>query len=162
MLDALQAYFAGEKAGAAVFVLCGGLALLAGVAFWFRGPFLKGVSVPLVAVALIHLGVGATVYLRTDRQQAERIEQLRKSPSDYRLQEGQRMANVQAGFERYRQIEIGLMVFGAGALGLGLARRRLLLAGLGAGLLWQAAFTLLLDGFAEARAETYVAAILAL
>lgn len=162
MLDTLQVYFAGEKAESLVFIAAGVVGLLGGVVFLFRGAFLKGMAGPLMAVALIHLVVGGTVYSRTDAQVATLTQQLQQDPVGYRTAELQRMQAVNANFDLYRRIEIGLIALGVLGFAAGWARRRRMLAGAGAGLAWQAAFTLFLDFFAEARADTYTAAILAL
>ena len=162
MLDAMQAYFAGEKAESLVFMAAGVVAFVTGAAFLFRGTFLKGMAGALMAVALIHLVVGSTVFLRTDAQLAALTAQLQQDPEAYRAEESARMATVNSNFDLYRNIELGLIALGAVMLLAGRARGRALLAGAGAGLALQAAFTLGLDLFAEARADIYTAAILAL
>lgn len=162
MHESLHLYFASEKFGSLIFLAAGILGFAIGVVFLFRGAFLKGMAYPLIAVAWIHFAVGATVYLRTDDQVTALAQQLHDDPATFRSQETQRMAQVNANFDRYREIELALAAFGALALMLGLVARRFLTAGLGGGLALQAGATLLLDLFAERRADLYTAALLAL
>ena len=162
-LETLLNYFAGEKAESVLFIAAGATALLAGIAFWFRGaPVLKGAAIPLVAIALIHLVVGATVFSRTEDLVRTLVTQLEQQPAAYKAEESARMARVNDNFDLYKQIEITLTLAGLGMAAWGLQRARPFLAGAGCGLAFQAMFTLLLDFFAEARADVYTQALMAM
>ena len=162
-LETLLGYFAGEKAESVLFIAAGATALLAGLAFLVRGaPILRGAAIPLIAVALIHLVVGGSVFSRTDAQVRELVVQLEQQPAAFKAEESARMAVVNDNFDLYKQIEIALVLAGLGMLAFGMQRARPLLAGAGCGLVFQAAFTLLLDFFAEARADAYTQALMAM
>ena len=162
-LETLLNYFAGEKAESVLFLAAGATSVIAGLAFWFRGaPVLKGAAIPLVAIALIHLVVGATVFSRTDGQVHALAAQLEHQPAAFKAEESARMAQVSDNFDLYRQIEIALTLAGLAMTAWGMQRARPFLAGAGCGLAFQAMFTLLLDFFAEARADAYTQALIAL
>lgn len=160
-IETLLNYFAGEKAESVLFMAAGAAALLAGIAFWFRGaPVLRGAAVPLVAIALIHLGVGAAVFGRTDDQVRALATQLEQQPAGFKAEESARMSVVNDHFDLYKQIEIALTLAGLATAAWGMQRSRPFLAGAGVALAFQAVFTLLLDFFAEARADAYMQALM--
>lgn len=162
-IEILLNYFAGEKAESVLFIAAGATALLAGIAFWLRGAVvLKGAAIPLVAIALIHLAVGTSVFARTDAQVRALIPQLEQQPAAFKAEESARMAVVNDNFDLYKQIEIALALAGLGMVAWGLQRSRPFLAGAGFGLAFQALFTLVLDFFAEARADVYTQALMAM
>ncbi|MFM8465409.1 MAG: hypothetical protein ACKOA0_15190, partial [Burkholderiaceae bacterium] len=70
MLQDLQRYFSAEKSESLLFVAVGILAI--GLAVWLLqdGHRLRSAAFPLIAIALIQLVVGGTVFLRTDGQVA--------------------------------------------------------------------------------------------
>jgi hypothetical protein len=153
----LLRYFAAEKQESLLFVAAG-VAALAISAFLLRGggPY-RGMILPLAAVALIQLGVGGSVYLRTDRQVAGLSAQLERVPAVYRSEETARMEKVLSGFRLYKTVEIALL-----AAGIGLALlfpRRDLPYSAGIGLVSQASLMLVLDLFAERRAREYLDAL---
>lgn len=162
-IETLLGYFAGEKAESVLFIAAGATALIAGIAFWLRGaPVLRGASIPLVAVAIIQLVVGATVFSRTDGQVRALATQLEQQPAAFKAEESARMAVVNDNFDLYKQIEIALALAGLGMAAWGMQRARPFLAGAGCGLALQALFTLVLDAFAEARADAYTLALMAM
>lgn len=162
MLEQMHEYFAAEKSESLLFVAVGLAAFIAGALFLFRDRFLKGMAYPLIAVALIQVTVGNTVYWRTDEQVAALVQQFQTEPEVYRQQELQRMGVVNRNFDLYRLIEFALLGAGICAALAGLASRRRLLAGAGVGLVVQSAFMLVLDFFAETRADLYTARIVGL
>jgi hypothetical protein len=160
-IETLLNYFAGEKAESVLFMVAGVTALLAGIAFSIRGaPVLRGAAIPLVAIALIHLVVGATVFARTGDQVRALAAQLEQQPAAFKTEESARMAVVNDDFDLYKQVEIALTLAGLAMAAWGMQRARPFLAGAGVGLALQAVFTLLLDFFAEARADVYTQALM--
>ena len=151
-------YFGAEKNEALLFMLVGVAAIVLSVQLWRRPSTLRGMGWPLVAIALIQLGVGATVYLRSDDQMRALLQQQRSQPEAYKAAETQRMKVVIANFELYRQIEIALLALGMAIVVL--LRRRAFWFAFGLGLVLQSAFMLALDWFAERRAQAYFAAVL--
>jgi len=157
MPDYLAAYFQAEKQESAVFVVMGLAAIGVAIGAWRWRPRYRAIAYPLVAVALIQMAVGGTVFARTDRQAAALVEQRRAAPAAFRTAEGARMASVMANFQVYKTIEIGMLVAGAGLVIF--YRKRSALAAIGAGCLLQGGAMLAFDLFAEARGRNYVEAI---
>lgn len=68
--DVIRTYFAGEKSEAALILLAGIAAVATAGWLWFaiREPFARGLASTLLLVAALGLGVGGTVYFRSDAQ----------------------------------------------------------------------------------------------
>lgn len=155
MTGAIQSYFQAEKSESLLFVGMGILAVCAAIFFLVRGSaFQKGMAYPFIAIALIQIVVGGAVYLRTDAQVAGLIALHASNPAEYKAQELPRMEKVNRSFDVYKIIEIGLLAAGV-ALMLYFRRRSAGWSGAGLGLSLQAGVMLLLDLFAEARADVY-------
>jgi hypothetical protein len=159
MSEEMADYFISEKQESLLFMAVGILAIGVAVWLWMNGHRLKSMAFPLVAVALIQLVVGGSVYFRTDSQLAGLRKQAAEAPAAYKAEESARMTAVMKNFILYKWIEIALLA--AGIVLIVFWQRHDLAAGIGAGLVLQSAFMLCLDLFAEARGETYVAALLA-
>jgi hypothetical protein len=114
-------------------------------------------AIPLIAVALIQLVVGTTVYLRSDAQIAQLRQQAQEMPAQFRHDETVRMKAVIANFEVYRNIGIGLLALGMALVVLGRNREFVLAFGLGLAL--QSGLMLALDQAAEARAQDYLLSV---
>ena len=156
----LLGYFAEEKAESLLFIIAGVLALVASVWLWRTGSSYRAMAFPLVAVALIHLVVGGSVYLRTDGQVAALTAQLAQAPSAFQAAELTRMGVVMRNFALYKLIELALLAAGI-AMTYAFRHREALYA-VGIGLVIQAGVTLVADLFAEKRGDTYLAALRAL
>jgi len=153
----LASYFRAEKQESALFIALGLVAIVAAVAIWRLHPRYRAAAYPLVAIALIQIGVGASVYARTDRQVAALVEQHRIDAGAFRSDEEARMAKVMQNFQIYKAIEIAFVVVGA-TLAV-FMRNRSSLAAIGVGCLIQGAVMLVFDGFAESRGHTYIEAM---
>jgi hypothetical protein len=114
-------------------------------------------AVPLITIALMQLVVGTTVYLRTETQLQNLVIQSQSAPAQFKQDEVSRMQTVMKNFNIYKTIEMVLLVLGVCLIGF--LQRFDVAAGLGAGLVLQAAFTLALDMFAEARGQDYLSAL---
>ncbi len=147
-------YFAGEKRASLLFLMAGGGAVAAALYLWGSGSPHKAMAGPLVAVALIQLAVGWTVFSRTDRQTRELHSLLANAPADFLRVEEPRMAAVRKSFRIYKAIEIVLLA--AGLLGALLLQDRLDPHAASAGLAIQAGLMLVFDLYAESRAAAYV------
>jgi hypothetical protein len=101
--------------------------------------------------------VGASVYLRTDTQQSTLSVQLKANPAVLKVEETSRMQTVLKNFSIYKTVEMVLLIFGVGMIAF--LQRHDMAAGIGVGLVLQAAFTLTLDIFAETRGADYLSAI---
>ena len=157
MIKEMTGYFTAEKQESLLFVIVGLMAIGVGAWLWMNGHRLKSMAYPLVAVALLQIVVGASVYMRTDQQLAALEQQLSSSPAQFKSEETQRMDVVMKNFNTYKRVEMALLL--VGLLLIAFAQKSDLATGIGAGLMMQSAFTLCLDMFAEARGNDYLAAI---
>ena len=157
MVKEMTQYFAGEKQESLLFIAVALVAIGVAVWLWTQGHRLKFMAVPLVVIALMQLVVGATVYLRTEAQVQQLVTQYQSAPAQFKQDETSRMQTVMKNFKLYKTVEMVLLVIGVGLIAL--MQRFDVAAGLGAGLVLQAAFTLALDLFAEARGEDYLGAL---
>jgi hypothetical protein len=157
MRDALATYFGLEKVWA-LSIAAVGLALL-GLAVWLwlaRGEY-RGMAVPLGVIALIEIGVGLGVGLRTDGQVAQLVAQLDASPAALASTELTRMAGVMRTFQLIKIVE--LVLFASGVALTYVMRSSAFAFAAGVGLVAQTSLMLLFDLFAERRAEPYVRAL---
>ena len=156
-MNDMSSYFVAEKQESIIFIVVGLLAI--GLSLWLlmNGHRLKSMAYPLVIVALMQIAVGGTVYLRTDRQISTLSAQLQVDPVSFKAEETTRMRTVMKNFSVYKTIEILLLMVGIGMIAF--LQRYDFAAGIGIGLILQAAFTLTLDIFAETRGADYLSAV---
>jgi len=158
-LDAMRAYFRGEKLEALWFIVPLGLAL---VAFGIvalraeRGGFAWGVAAPCLLFGIVALATGGTVAARTDRQVAALERAYAANPAELARAELPRMEKVQADFRAYFA---GFWVLCLAGLGLVVLVRAPWARGLGPALLLVGALGFLIDGFASRRAAPYAQAL---
>ena len=157
MIKDMNSYFSAEKQESLLFIAVGLLAIGIGAWLWMNGHRLKSMAYPLVVIALMQIVVGASVYLRTDAQLSTLGVQLQANPAALRAEETSRMQTVMKNFSTYKTIEMVLLVVGVGVIAF--LQRSDMAAGIGVGLVLQAAFTLALDIFAEARGADYLSAL---
>ena len=151
----LRDYFAGEKAEA-FWIMAAGLASLAGavaLGVWTRESFARGLAAALLVMAALGLGVGGTVYFRSDAQAQQLVELHQADAARFEAEEGARMRKVMSSFGQYR---IGYAIAVALALLLVYGLDRPWQHGLAVGLLLLAALGLTIDFFAERRGVNYV------
>ncbi len=148
-------YFAGEKAEAFWILAAGVASLLAAILLWFvaREPFARGLAMALLIMAGLGIGVGGTVYFRSDAQAQQLIEQQRSNPVQFAAEEGPRIRQVVRSFAQYR---IGYAVAVLLALFFVFVMGKPSQHGFAVGLLLLAALGLTIDFFAERRAEHYL------
>ncbi|MFM7483029.1 MAG: hypothetical protein ACKO2S_02095 [Burkholderiaceae bacterium] len=157
MLQDLQRYFSAEKSESLLFVAVGILAIGLAVWLWQDGYRLRSAAFPLIAIALIQLVVGGTVFLRTDGQVAAATTVLETAPAQLKHDELARMDTVMRNFNTYKIIEITLLGIGCGLILV--MRSSDVAVGIGQGLVIQSAFMLFLDLYAESRGEDYLRAL---
>ena len=149
MIHNMSSYFTAEKQESVIFIAVGLVAIGISVWLWMNGHRLKYMAYPLVAIALMQLVVGGLIYLRTDTQLSTLSAQLQVAPAVLKAEETSRMQTVMKNFSIYKAVEMVLLVVGVGMIAF--LQRHDLAAGIGVGLVLQAAFTLTLDIFAETR-----------
>ena len=154
MMNNMSDYFVAEKQESVIFVFVGLLAIGFSLWLWMNGHRLKSMAYPLVVIALMQIVVGGTVYLRTDSQVSTLSAQLQVNPAALKAEETARMETVMKNFSIYKSIEMLLLIMGVGMIAF--FQRHDVAAGIGVGLVLQAAFTLTLDIFAETRGADYL------
>jgi hypothetical protein len=153
----MSSYFSAEKQESLIFLAVGLLAIGISAGLWMSGHRLKSMAYPLVAIALMQMVVGATVYLRTDTQLSTLNDQLQVNPAVLKAEETTRMQTVMKNSSIYKAVEMVLLIVGVGMIAF--LQRHDMAAGIGLGLVLQAALTLTLDIFAEARGADYLSAL---
>ena len=154
----LRTYFAGEKSEAMLILLAGFVCLAGAMALWFwvREPFAKGLAASLLLAAAMGIGVGGSVYFRTDTQLRQLTELQQREPARFAAEEGPRIRQVVRSFAVYR---IGYVLAVVGALALIFLLGRPVHYGLAVGLLLLAALGFTIDFYAERRAAEYLQAL---
>ena len=157
MMKEMSTYFTAEKQESLLFVAVGLAAIGVAAWLWMNGHRLKSMAFPLIAIALIQIVVGGSVYLRTDAQLEGLTAQYQSAPAEFKEAETSRMTVVMGNFKIYKSIEMALLVVGIGLIAF--LQRFDMATGIGAGLVLQSAFMLALDMFAEARGMDYLRAL---
>ena len=159
LLEAMTAYFYGEKVEALVFILPIGLL---GLVFggWLlsesSGGFARGVAIPFVVMGLVMAVVGGVVGFRTPGQLRALESSLAAAPEPALQAERARMEKVNRAWPVYL---VAWAAFGVVGLVLRFATRGDFTQGLGIALVFFCGVCLLVDGFAERRARPYTAAL---
>jgi hypothetical protein len=158
----IEKYFLAEKQESLLFISIGIIAILLAILGWlyFKTAFWKGASIPFLAIALLQIIVGYTVYSRSDEQRVDMVYSLDMNPDQLTKVELPRMEVVNKNFVIYRWIEIVLVLAG---MGLYVYFRentpQEFWKGFGFALCLQALLMLGADYFAEQRAHEYTAAL---
>lgn len=165
-LSFIHKYFLAEKQESFVFLIIGGVSVIAAIVFFFfiknNPSFFKGAALPLLVIGLVQLAAGYTVYSRTDKQRMDVAYKMGMEPVRYtQSDELPRMQQVMKRFAIFRWVEI--LCFVGGLLLVFLLRKQPEKAfwyGLGLALAIQAAITFTADTVAERRGETYTGELL--
>ena len=157
MMNNMSDYFVAEKQESVIFVVVGLLAIGFSLWLWMNENRLKSMAYPLAVIALMQIVVGGTVYLRTDSQVSTLSAQFQVNPAALKAEETARMETVMKNFSIYKSIEMLLLIMGVGMIAF--FQRHDVVAGIGVGLVLQAAFTLTLDIFAETRGADYLSVV---
>jgi hypothetical protein len=155
MHEHLLAYFSAEKQESLLFIIIGVVAFIVSFVVWKTD--YKTMAFPLIAIGIIQLIVGASVYFRTDAQVQSLTAQLQSAPDQFQKDELARMKTVNANFKLYKLIEVLLL-----AVGIILSyafSQSMTWYSIAIGLIAQASIMLLFDLFAEKRAHEYAAAL---
>ena len=160
-LSFIYKYFIAEKQESLLFLIIGIAAILLAVVFWFfiksNPSFFKGAAIPLLAIGLIQMVVGYTVYSRTDKQKKDIAYNIGIEPVSFVKQtELPRMEKVMTNFVIYRWVEIAFIITGLVLIFLFKSNPdKSFWYGLGIGLAIQAVIMLGADYFAEKRGKVY-------
>jgi hypothetical protein len=155
-MNQIEKYFRAEKAESLLFMVVGLLAITLSLYFNFKQKdfFYTGMSYALLAVAILQLVVGFTVYKRSPLDETRVKSMIEVQFDKIENEEIPRMQLVMKNFVVYRWVEIVLAIIGIlHYLFLG---RTEWLKGFGLGLSLQSVLMLLLDFFAEHRGQIYL------
>jgi hypothetical protein len=157
MRDVVLTYFTGEKQAGLLLAGLGVLGLAAAILFIQERWGLRSFALTLGAFAVIELGIGAGLYLRTGPQVATLIGQISTDPGSAFAVEGARMLRVQRNFQVILYVELAAIVVAAGvAYAL---RSRAGLSGVALAVLINGAMLLAFDIVAERRGAAYLSAL---
>jgi hypothetical protein len=157
MLQLLTSYFQAEKSESVLFVAVGAAALAASGWLLATSSTMRGMAAPFVAIGLIQLAVGGSVWRRTDRQVDGLRVRLAADPAGLKAAEVPRMEAVMRNFTVYKAVEVAVLLVG---LALTVFLRRSELAYFtGVGCVAQGAVMLVFDLFAERRGQAYLDAL---
>lgn len=154
-------YFTGEKQESLLFLIAGMIAILLAAVCWFfiksNPNFFKGAAIPLLAIGLIQMVVGYSVYSRTDKQKADIAYNIGMEPVNYvKNTEMPRMKTVMKNFVIYRWAEIAFIITGLVLIFLFRSNPgKSFWYGFGVALAIQAVIMLGADYFAEKRGKIY-------
>ena len=154
----IEKYFIAEKKENLLFTILGIVAIaisFTGLFYW-KTPFWKGASIPLILIALIQIIVGYTVFARSDKQRTNTVNAFDTDTSKLQNEELPRMEEVNKNFATYRWTEIILIVAGiALALFYSANPDKQFIVGIGVALAIEAALMFTADLIAEKRAYNY-------
>ena len=154
MTTPVSSYFTGEKrAGACLAVL--GILLLGAAVFASDGR--RALAVTVGTLAVIEIGIGLGLFLRTGPQVNRLMAQLDSDPPAFTAAEDRRMTRVQRNFVVVKRAEFvvgAAALLGMLALGRGTTLREIAL-----GLLPHAVLLFGFDAIAERRGAAYLEAI---
>lgn len=157
MLPPILKYFRAEKDAGLYIIIVGAVILLLSAWFWWSGSRYRAMAIPLTVFAILEVTVGATIYLRTDKQIDTLTEQYYTDRDQYGREETARMENVMSGFRIYKVAEIVVLI--AGLALLVIYRQRPAFAAVGLGLVLQSGILLAFDVIATQRAQIYLDAL---
>jgi cytochrome b subunit of formate dehydrogenase len=156
----IEKYFIAEKQESLLFIGIGIAAMiiaLLGIFVW-KTQFWRGSSIPFIAIALLQIVVGYTVYTRSDADRIRVLYALDMNPDDLKSKELPRMETVNKNFVVYRYVEIVLLITGIILIALYKANLdKQFIYGIAVALAVQSALMLGADYFAEKRALIYTA-----
>jgi hypothetical protein len=155
-MEQISKYFNAEKSESLLFVLVGVGAILLSAYFFIKvkQPFYSGMAYSFIAIALIQLTVGSSVYFRSPHDIVRVNQMIQTEVSKIKTEEIPRMETVMKKFVLYRWIELACVL--VGIFMFFYFQPMTLLKGIGIGLAIQASFMLLLDYFAEDRGKIYL------
>jgi multidrug transporter EmrE-like cation transporter len=155
-MEQVTKYFNAEKYESLLFILVGIVAISFATYFFIKvkQPFYNGMAYPLIAVALIQIVVGSSVYFRSPKDIVRMEQIVQTDKSKIQTEEIPRMTSVMKNFTIYKWVEIVLILFGI--IMFFFFQPMTIWKGVGLGLFIQASFMLLLDLFAESRGRIYI------
>ena len=155
-MEQITKYFNAEKSESVLFVLVGIIAIILSTYFFVKvkQPFYNGMAYSLIAISLIQLTVGSSVYLRSPKDITRVSQIVTTDKLKIQTDEIPRMQTVMKNFALYKWVEIALIL--VGLIMFIYLPSATIWKGVGLGLFIQAGIMLTLDFFAESRGRTYI------
>jgi hypothetical protein len=154
----IEIYFKEEQIESLFFVIIGSIALLLAGIFLFiiKYSFFKGFAIPFLVIGFIQLGVGLSIYNRSEKDIIRVIHFIKQEPKKTQTEEIPRMEKVIQNFIIYRWIEL-ILIIGSTILFIAFYKSpQTFWKGIALGLLIQSGITLSLDVIAEKRGHIYL------
>ena len=155
-MDVVSRYFNEEKKESTVFLFIGFLTIAISIFYLTvkNELFFNGISYAFIAIGMVQLVVGLTIYRRSDMDTVRVNHYIEREKMNIKDLEIPRMEMVLKNFVSYRWAEMVLIV--VGILFVFLFGQKSLGRGLGIGLALQSFIMLILDYFAEKRGKEYL------
>ena len=159
----IEQYFLAEKNAGLLFLIIGIAGIVLTVVFFFflKTGLYKGAAYVLIIAALVQLGVGYTIYSRSDQQRIDNVYAFDMNPGKLATNELPRMEKAMSGIRVFMWIELALLVTGIALVfknkphpPAGIAHS--LWAGVGIALIVQALLLAGADYFAYKRGKAYL------
>ena len=154
----IEKYFLGEKSLSLIFMILGGVAILAAIVFFFviKTNMYKGAAIPLIVIGILQLTAAYTVYNRSDKDRTSLVYAYDMNPPLLKDKELPRMEKVNSNFKILIFVEIAFIIIGAGLfLYWRNDNSKALWVGVGMALAAEGIITLIADATAKKRADTY-------
>ena len=156
-MNPIQTYFQAEKEESIFFILFGIFFLSLGIYLFFQtNSFSKFFSLPSVAISLIQIVVGTTVFFRTDKQMDDLKSKLESSRQIVYSEELPRMQKVMSNFKLYKAIEISFIFLSLIGFVYSYFNSDPRILGFCSGLLIQSSLMIIADVIAEERGKLYL------
>lgn len=152
--NSILEYFQAEKMESLLFMILGGIGILAAIFVFIYSIQYKNIIYPFIVIGLIQIIVGGSVIFRTDKQVESLLIQLNQNKIEFKKSETSRMQIVIKNFEYYKALEIFLIFLGIVLSYLYPARVGIY--SIAIGLILESSLMLVLDLFAEKRAIDYI------
>src|SRR4051812_27990137 len=113
-MEQITKYFNAEKYESVLFILAGITAIIFATYFFvkIKLPFYNGMAYPLIAVALIQITVGSSVYFRSPKDIIRVSQMMQTDQTKIQTEEIPRMQTIMKNFALYKWIEIALLLAG--------------------------------------------------
>jgi hypothetical protein len=113
-MEQISKYFNAEKSESLLFVIVGVAAILLSAYFFIKvkQPFYNGMAYSFIAIALIQLTVGISVYFRSPHDIIRVNQIVQTEVAKIQTEEIPRMETVMKNFVLYRWVEIACIVVG--------------------------------------------------
>lgn len=110
----IEQYFIAEKNAGMLFLILGIAAVLIAVIFFIflKSPIYKGAAWPLIILGALQLGIGYTIYARSDKQRIDTVYAYDMNPGKLKTEEFPRMEKAIKGITIFLALEFILLAAG--------------------------------------------------